>query len=109
MPFRGQDDTLLADAPKNSAYAHTCDPVPERMFTTHLSWAKETTHTDDVETFLPLRGLQAAAEAGRIGDLAPRFYGVPTNYSQRETRDDAVTIAKWCEEDAVDVVLLIPL
>lgn len=105
---RGQGDQLLADAPKNAAYAHTCAPTPE-MYTQHLSWHKRATNTDDAQTFLPLDALNNAAERGSIGDLSPRFYGVPTNYSQRETREDAERIGQWCSEDEVDVVVLIPL
>ncbi len=74
------------------------------------SWDKEATHTDDPETYLPLKRLAEHVEAGRIGSLSPRFYGVPTDYSQRLTLEqDAPQIAAWMAEDAVDVALLIPL
>ena len=83
---------------------------PERLFTDDLSWDKEATHTDDVGSFLPLEHLAAAAAAGRIGSLAPRFHGVPTDYSQRRTREqDAPEILRRCREDEVDVALLVPL
>lgn len=83
---------------------------PERLFTDDLAWDKQATHTDDVESFLPLRQLTAFAEAGRIGSLAPRFHGVPTDYSQRRTiLQDAPEILRRCREDAVDVALLVPL
>jgi len=90
-------------------YAHSTDQAPARMFTDDLSWDKEATHTDDVETFLPLQRLQELAAQGRIGSLSPRFYGVPTEYSQRRTGEDSERIARWCREDEVDVVLLVPL
>ncbi len=109
VPFHGQGDELLADAPKGSAYAQNCSPRPQQMFTNHLSWHKEATNTDDIETFLPLARLSELVGRGRLGSLASRFYGVPTNYSQRETREDALTIARWCQEDEVDLVLLVPL
>ena len=35
-------------------------------------------------TWFPLRALRRAAAAGRIGAIAPRFHGVPTNRSQRD-------------------------
>ncbi len=79
------------------------------MYTNHLSWHKEATNTDDVETFLPLGRLSEFVARGRLGSLSSRFYGVPTNYSQRETREDALTIAQWCQQDEVDLVLLVPL
>lgn len=91
------------------AYVAPSSPVPERMFTDDLSWHKEATHTDDVESFLPLGLLTETEGSGRIGAASPRFYGVPTEYSQRKTGIDAKTIEQWCREDALDVVLLIPL
>jgi len=83
---------------------------PERLFTDDLSWDKEATHTDDVESFLPIGKLQELAKAGRIGSVAPRFHGVPTDYSQRRTiESDAPEILSRCHEDQVDVALLVPL
>jgi hypothetical protein len=77
------------------------------MFTADLSWDKDATHTDDVETFLPLNRLAEYAVAGRIGSASPRFYGVPTDYSQgRTSLRDAPQILAWCREDGVDAILL---
>ena len=86
------------------------DPLPEELFTDHLAWDKQATHTDDVGSFLPIAALRAFAESGRIGSLAPRFHGVPTDYSQRRTLEvDAPEILRRCREDEVDVALLVPL
>jgi len=83
---------------------------PERLYTEHLAWDKQTTHTRDVESFLPIRALAGWAEEGRIRDLAPRFHGVPTDYSQRRTLEqDAPEVLRRCREDAADVALLVPL
>jgi hypothetical protein len=83
---------------------------PECLFTDDLAWDKEATHTRDVESFLPIRRLGEFAGAGRIGSVAPRFHGVPTDYSQRRTiEQDAPEILARCREDAVDVALLVPL
>lgn len=90
-------------------YNHPTSPQPERMFTMDLSWDKDATHTNDVGSFLPLDHLRTMAEEGQIGGLNERFFGVPTDYSQRRTGIDAETIAEWCAEDGVDIVLLIPL
>jgi hypothetical protein len=88
-------------------YANAADPVPARLFTKHLFWDKKATHTDDIDSFLPLRRLAEYAAEGRIGSVSPRFYGVPTDYSQNRTiNQDAPQILKWCREDEVDVVLL---
>ncbi len=86
------------------------DPAPERLFTDHLSWDKEATHTEDVESFLPLAALGSFVASGRIGSVAPRFHGVPTDYSQRRNvEEDAPEILRRLREDAADVALLVPL
>jgi hypothetical protein len=41
--------------------------------------------TDDANCWFPLPALRRAAAAGRIGRVAPRVHGVPTNRSQRHT------------------------
>lgn len=97
-----------ASMPKR-AYAQASDPIPDAMFTADLSWDKDATHTNDVGTFLPLAALNKAAQSGLIGSVAPRFYGVPTEYSQRRSRSDAEQVLKWAKEDSVDVMLLVPL
>jgi hypothetical protein len=83
---------------------------PERLYTDDLAWDKEATHTRDVESYVPLKRLAELADAGRIGCLAARFHGVPTDYSQRRTiEQDAPEILARCREDAVDVAVLVPL
>jgi hypothetical protein len=87
----------------------TANP-PEKLFTENLAWDKESTHTRDVESFLPIRQVKAYVAAGRIGSLSPRFYGVPTDYSQSNTTDiDAPAIEAMCREDGVDVLLIAAL
>jgi hypothetical protein len=80
---------------------------PGRLYTDDLAWDKEATHTRDVESFLPLARLQELAAEGRIGSLAERFHGVPTDYSQRRTLEqDAPEILARCRGDGADVALL---
>jgi hypothetical protein len=88
-------------------YAEPSDPPPTRLFTEDLGWDKEATHTDDVDSFLPVNRLAEYAANGRIGSVSPRFYGVPTDYSQDRTLQRyAPQILEWCREDRVDAVLL---
>ena len=82
-------------------------PTPDSLFTDDLSWHKEATHTDDVGSFLPIEALRRAGD--RIGSLNHRFFCAPTEYSQRATHQDAAQILEWCQEDEVDVVVLVPL
>jgi hypothetical protein len=111
-PFRDSPvkDGVLRGSKQVWSGSTDLEALPERLFTDDLSWDKETTHTDDVDSFLPIRQLHAFAASGRIGSVAARFHGVPTDYSQRRTIDeDAPEILRRCREDAVDVALLVPL
>lgn len=95
--------------PPKSVRAFAAHPPPEQMYTDDLFWHKAATTTDDVESFLPLRTLAGFVADGRLGSLNDRFFSVPTTYSRRSTQADAETIAAWCDEDGVDLVMLIPL
>ena len=91
-------------------YSAPAEPPPVALYTDHRSWDKKATHTRDVESFLPIRRVAEFAAAGRIGGPAPRFYGVPTDFSQRRTVDEyAPAILDLCRADAVDIALLVPL
>lgn len=98
-----------ARGPK-AVWSGSTDEPPKRLFTDDLAWDKEATHTEDVESFLPIQRLRELAERGRIAGVAARFHGVPTDYSQRRTMEqDAPEILRRLREDGVDVALLIPL
>ena len=90
-------------------YAAPAVPQPA-LVTEHLFWHKETTHTRDVESFLPIQRLAECVSGGIAGSASPRFYGVPTDYSQRRTSTEyAPAVLEFCRADAVDAVLLFPL
>lgn len=76
----------------------------------YLSWAKDETHTEDVESYLPIQQMRRLVDEGRIGSLSPRYYCLPTQYSQRVTqRRDAPKVREWMAEDDVDVAVMVPL
>ena len=86
------------------------EPPPQSLFTDDLSWDKENTHTDDLPSFLPIEQLTQLAREKVIGELAPRFHCVPTEYSKRNTIEtDAPEILRRCQQDKVDLALLVPL
>jgi D-proline reductase (dithiol) PrdB len=88
-------------------YAMAANPAPKGIYTAHLFWDKKATHTDDLDSFLPLNRLTECAAEGRIGSVSPRFYGVPTDYSQGRTLNVAAPqIFDWCRQDGLDAVLL---
>lgn len=95
---------------RRQVYSTESQPIPESMYTDELSWHKAMTHTRDVASFLPLKQLQALKADGLIGSIAPRFFSVPTEYSQSNTiENDAPEILAMCQQDEVDVAILVPL
>lgn len=64
--------------------------------------------SDDANCWFPLPALRRAATAGRIGAVAARFHGAPTNRSQRHTLAvDAPEVLARCREDGVDAAILV--
>ena len=85
-------------------------PAPEKLFADDLSWDKQATHLEDLNSYFPVGHLQNQAAAGFIGALAPRFHCAPTEYSQQTTSEmDAPELHRRLLEDGADVALLIPL
>src|ERR1700748_3306156 len=75
----------------------------------HIAYDRIHTSAEDSGTWFPLPALRALAAAGRIGELAPRFFGAPTNRSHRVTIEtDAPEILARCRADQVDAAVLVP-
>ena len=107
---RKVDDTAGADSGTKEPYAALCDDALGGLYNKDLFWDKDNTHTEDLDTYLPINRLREFASQGRIGSLAERFYGVPTDYSHRRTsRRDAPQILEFAKEDELDAVILVPL
>jgi hypothetical protein len=85
-------------------------PAPPKLFTNHVAWDKESTHTNDRASFLPIEAAAELASDGLFGGLTARFHGVPTEYSQRKTlTEDAPQILARLHEDGTDAAVLCPL
>jgi D-proline reductase (dithiol) PrdB len=83
---------------------------PPERFDTDVAWDRESTHTDDRETFLPIDAAQRLVADGMLGALAPRFHTAPTDYSQQKTTNqDAPEILRRLWEDEVDAAILTAL
>jgi D-proline reductase (dithiol) PrdB len=83
---------------------------PPGSFDTDVAWDRESTHTDDRETFLPIDAAQRLVADGTLGGLAPRFHTAPTEYSQQKTtQQDAPEILRGLWEDEVDAAILTAL
>ena len=75
----------------------------------HIAYDRVHTTAEDSGTWFPLPQLLALARGGRIGEVAPRFFGAPTNRSQRVTIEtDAPEILARCRADSVDAAVLVP-
>jgi D-proline reductase (dithiol) PrdB len=75
----------------------------------HVAVDRKHTTAEDSGTYFPLPELRRAADRGRIGALAPRFHGLPTNRSHRTTLEvDCPELLARCKADAVEVALLVP-
>ncbi len=75
----------------------------------HIAIDRQHTTAEDSGTYFPLAELRRQAASGRIGALAPRFHGAPTNRSHRTTLEvDGPEIVARCKADAVDAAILVP-
>jgi hypothetical protein len=97
-----------ADAKFYAVYSGDSDTDPDLRIA-HVAIDRQHTTGEDPASYFPLAALRRAAAAGRIGGIAARFHGVPTNRSQRTTLAvDGPEIVARCRDDAVDAVLLVP-
>lgn len=75
----------------------------------HIAYDRVHTSAEDSGTWFPLPQLLRLAREGKIGEVAPRFFGAPTNRSQRVTIEtDAPEILARCRADQVDAAVLVP-
>lgn len=81
---------------------------PADLRISHVGIDRDHTTAEDINGYFPLAALQEAARRGRIGDVAPRYHGTPTDRSQAKTMErDCPELLKRLKEDAVDAVILV--
>ena len=89
-------------------YSTPSDAVPDLRIS-HVGYDRLHTTAADINTYLPLARMKEAAASGRIGMLAPRIHGAPTNRSLRVTMEtDVPELLRRCREDGVDAAVLVP-
>jgi hypothetical protein len=97
------------ERPLPAVFAMSSAEPPARLYTQNRSWDKDATHTDDLDSYFPIHRLQKLAASGRCR-LAPRAFGIPTEYSQRSTNEeDAPELLRLCREDGVEAAIFAPL
>jgi len=82
---------------------------PHDLRISHIAYDRVHTSADDSGTWFPLPHLRGLAGDGRVGEVAQRFFGAPTNRSHRVTIEtDAPEILARCQADQVDAAVLVP-
>jgi hypothetical protein len=112
-PFQPDKGDQGPGAPYNAAakffavYSAATDSDPDLRIS-HVAIDRQHTTAEDQASYFPLAALRRAAKSGRIGEIAPRFHGLPTNRSHRVTLEtDCPEIVARCREDGVDAALLL--
>lgn len=113
-PFQPEAGDQGPRAPYNAAakfyqvYSGSVEEKPDLRIS-HVGYDRANTVPEDISAYFPLARLQEAVAAGRIGSLAPRFHGAPTNRSHRvTTQTDAPELLRRCREDGADAAVLVP-
>ena len=113
-PFQPEAGDQGPRAPYNASakfyqvYSAAVDSKPDLRIS-HVGYDRANTVPEDLNAYVPLARLHEAVAAGRIGSLAPRFHGAPTNRSHRVTMEtDAPELLSRCREDGADAVVLVP-
>jgi hypothetical protein len=113
-PFQPDKGDQGPGAPYNSAAkfftVYSGDTAADHdLRISHIAIDRKHTTAEDIGTYFPLAELRRAAADGRIGAMAPRFHGLPTNRSHRVTLEvDCAEIVRRCKEDAADAAILVP-
>jgi glycine/betaine/sarcosine/D-proline reductase family selenoprotein B len=113
-PYRPDKGDQGPGAPYNAAakfydvYSGDSSRDPDLRIS-HIAIDRKHTSAEDPASYFPLRALRRAAAEGRVGSIAPRFHGLPTNRSHRVTLEvDCPEVVARCRADGVDAVLLVP-
>ena len=75
----------------------------------HVAIDRTHTTAEDLAAYFPLAQLRLRAASGRIGSVAARFHGAPTNRSHCTTLEvDCPELVARCKADRVDAAILVP-
>lgn len=112
-PYRADAGDQGPGAPYNSAakfyrlYSESIDGDTD-VRVSHVGIDRKHTTAEDPATWFPLAQLKRLAASGRVGEVAPRFHGLPTNRSHRVTvQQDCEDLLAAIREDAADAAILV--
>ncbi len=113
-PYQADKGDQGPGAPYNAAakfysvYSADVSTDPDLRIS-HVAIDRAHTTAEDQASYFPLGELRRQAAAGRIGGIAPRFHGLPTNRSHRTTlQTDCRELVARCREDRTDAAILVP-
>tara|TARA_Y100000766_G_scaffold256157_1_gene242714 strand:+ start:490 stop:1032 length:543 start_codon:yes stop_codon:yes gene_type:complete len=112
-PYQPDKGDQGPGAPYNSAakfytvYTDSTASNPD-LRVSHIGIDRKHTTAEDMRTWFPLRQLKRLAEEGVIAGITDRFYGAPTNRSQKRTIEvDCPEICDRIREDGGDVAVIV--
>ena len=112
-PYQPDKGDQGPDAPYNAAakfykvYSDDTEGEPD-VRVSHIGIDRKHTTAEDMNTWFPLKQLKRLVAEGRIGEIAPRFHGAPTNRSQRTTiEQDCVEVLARVREDGGDAAVIV--
>jgi hypothetical protein len=104
---QGPGAAYNASAKFYQVYSDGVDNAPDVRIS-HLGYDRKYTTAADPNTYFPLAQLKIAANEGRIGSLAERFHGAPTNRSQVTTLEqDCPEILKRLRDDGAEAAIIV--
>lgn len=104
---QGPGAAYNASAKFYRVYSDSVDGEPDVRIS-HLGYDRKYSTAADINSYFPLAALKNAAQEGRIGALAQRFHGAPTNRSQQTTLDqDCPEILQRLREDGAEAAVIV--
>ncbi|MDA0241383.1 MAG: glycine/sarcosine/betaine reductase selenoprotein B family protein [Proteobacteria bacterium] len=91
-----------------TVYSLPTDSEPDLRIS-HIAYDRDHTTAEDQNSWFPLPHMKQLAAIGEIGELPPRFHGIPTNRSHRTTQEqDCPAVLARLREDGVDAAVIVP-
>jgi len=110
-PDKGDQE---AGAPYNgrakffTVYARPTNIEPDLRIS-HIAYDRDHSDASDQGCYFPLKAFKQLKADGIFANLSPRFYGLPTNRSQKTTINvDCVELVRLCQQDSIDAAVLVP-
>ena len=112
-PFQPDKGDQGPGAPYNSAakfynvYSGPTDTDPDLRIS-HIGIDRKHTTAEDQNSWFPLPAMREAVAKGLVGEMAPRFHGLPTNRSHKATLEvDCQELLARVKEDRADAAIIL--